>query len=198
LVDAEARVDGESFGRLAYLAILIVAIGGYLLVEYRGRMGQLARGVMSWGLIIIGLMAGYGIWQDMGGQFTPRQSVAVGGEVILPRAPDGHYYITLDIDGTPLDFMVDTGATNVVLSRSDAEKLGIDPAGLVYLGIAQTANGTVRTARVALENVALGDFKDATLAAYVNDGDMDGSLLGMDYLGRYRIEIAGDRMILRR
>jgi aspartyl protease family protein len=194
----EAFMDGEDFGRLAYLGILIVAVGGYLLVEFRGRFGQLARGMISWGLIIVGLMAGYGLWQDMGGQISPRQSVAVGGEITLPRARDGHYYITLDIDGTPLEFMVDTGATNVVLSRGDAQTLGIDPGGLVYLGTAQTANGTVRTARVILENVTLGQFADASLAAYVNDGDMDGSLLGMDYLGRYRIEIAGDQMILRR
>lgn len=191
-------MDGDEFGRMAYLGILILAIGGYLIVEYRGKMGQLARGLISWGLIILGLMAGYGIWNDMGGQFTPRQSVAFSGEVTLPRAPDGHYYITLDIDGQALEFMVDTGATNVVLSRKDAQRLGIDPASLVYLGQAQTANGIVRTSRVTLKNVRLGGFAEETLAAYVNDGEMDGSLLGMDYLGRYRIEITGDRMILRR
>lgn len=191
-------MDGEIFGRVAYLAILIVAIGGYLLVEFRGRMGQLARGLMSWGLIFVGLMAGYGIWQDMGGQFVPRQSVASQGEITLPRARDGHYYLTLDIDGQALEFMVDTGATNVVLSQADAKSLGIDPEGLVYLGSAQTANGTVRTARVTLQNVTLGGYEDASIAAYVNDGAMEGSLLGMDYLGRYRIEIAGDQMILRR
>lgn len=186
------------FGRVAYLLILLVAVGGYLLVEFRGRMGQLARGMLSWGLIIVGLMAGYGLWQDMGGQFSPRQSVAVDGEVTLPRASDGHYYVTLKIDGTPLEFMIDTGASNVVLSQADARRLGINPADLVYLGTAQTANGTVRTSRVTLQNVTLGAFEDARLAAYVNDGEMDGSLLGMDYLGRFRVEIEKDRMILRR
>lgn len=191
-------MEGDEFGRVAYLALLLVAVGGYLLVEFRGRMGQLARGLISWGLIIVGLMAGYGLWQDMGGQFTPRQSVAAGGEVTLPRAADGHYYVTLKVSGTAVEFMVDTGASTVVLSQDDARKLGIDPAGLVYLGRAQTANGLVRTARVMLEDVVLGGFEDPKLAAYVNDGEMDGSLLGMDYLGRFQIEIAGDKMILRR
>jgi aspartyl protease family protein len=191
-------MDGEIFGRLAYLAILIVAVGGYLLVEFRGRMGQLVRGLMSWGLIVVGLMAGYGLWQDIGPGLMPQQSVAQTGEVTLPRAADGHYYLVLDVNGQPIEFMVDTGATNVVLSRADAMRIGMDPAALAYLGSAQTANGVVRTARVLLENVTLGDFADARLPAYVNDGEMDGSLLGMAYLGKFRIEITGDRMILRR
>ena len=191
-------MEGDEFGRVAYLALLLVAVGGYLLVEFRGRMGQLARGLISWGLIIVGLMAGYGLWQDMGGQFMPRQSVAAGGEVTLPRAADGHYYVTLTISGTAVEFMVDTGASTVVLSQDDARKLGIDPAGLVYLGSAQTANGRVRTARVMLDDVVLGGFEDPKLAASVNDGEMDGSLLGMNYLGRFQIEIAGDKMVLRR
>ncbi len=191
-------MDGEIFGRILYLGILVVAVGSYLLVEFRGRMGQMMRGIMSWGLIIVGLMAGYGLWQDMGQSFMPQQRVEADGEMVLPRARDGHYYLTLDIDGTPIDFMVDTGASGVVLTREDAEALGIDPAGLVYLGSAQTANGTVRTARVTLENVRLGGYEDEKLAAYVNDGEMGGSLLGMDYLGQFRIEIAGEQMILRR
>jgi aspartyl protease family protein len=191
-------MDGDIIARIAYLAILIVAVGSYLLIEFRGRMGQMMRGLVSWGLIFVGLMAGYGLWQDMGAGISPRQSVAQGGEIVLPRAPDGHYYLMLEIGGTSVEFMVDTGATNVVLAREDARKLGFDPETLVYLGSAQTANGRVRTARVTLKEVSLGPIKDATLAAYVNDGEMDGSLLGMDYLGRFRVEIAGDQMILRR
>jgi len=191
-------MDGESFGRLIYLGILVVAIGGYLLVEFRGRFGQLARGLMAWGLLFVGVMAGYGLWTDMRTQINPRQAVMASGSIDLPRAPDGHYYLTLKISGKPIQFMVDTGASNVVLSQSDARKLGIDPASLVYLGSASTANGVVRTARISLSDVALGPIHDPQLTAYVNDGEMDGSLLGMDYLHRFRIEIAGDKMVLKR
>ncbi|MDN5788854.1 TIGR02281 family clan AA aspartic protease [Pseudorhodobacter sp.] len=191
-------MDGDSFARLTYLGILGVAVGSYLLVEFRGRMGQLARGVISWGLIFVGVMAGYGLWHDMGSSFTGQQEVINGQEISLPRNRDGHYYLTLEIDETEVKFLVDTGASNVVLSREDAVRLGFDPDKLVYLGTAQTANGSVRTARVTLKNVDLGPIHDDTLAAAVNDGEMDGSLLGMDYLGRFHIEISGDQMILRR
>ena len=94
--------------------------------------------------------------------------------------------------------MADTGASNMVLSTQDAERLGIDPASLVYLGQAQTANGIVRTARVELPEIALGPFRDTDFPAWVNEGEMGMSLLGMEYLGLYRVEIAGDQMILRR
>jgi len=191
-------MDDNDFGRLIYLFLLLVAVGGWVLVEHRGRLGFALRTAAAWGLIFVGVMAGYGLWNDLRLSEAPRQMMADGGEVVLPRAPDGHYYLTLTIDGAPLEFMVDTGATNVVLSRDDARKLGIDPDTLAYLGQAYTANGVVRTARVTLTDVALGDVVDARLAAYVNDGEMEGSLLGMDYLGRFRIEIDGGQMVLRR
>ncbi len=51
---------------------------------------------------------------------------------------------------------------------------------------------------MTLTDVRLGEIVDDRLTAQVNDGDMEGSLLGMEYLGRFRIEIDGDRMVLKR
>lgn len=191
-------MDGDMIARLAYLGLLLAAIGGYLVVEFRGRMGQALRTAAAWGLIVVGLMAGYGLWQDLRPDLLPRQTVVAGDEIRLPRAADGHYYLTLTIEGTPVPFMVDTGASQVVLSLSDTQRLGIDSARLAFIGEARTANGIVRTARVTLNEVMLGPHRDARLTAVVNEGDMDTSLLGMSYLGRYSIEITGGEMILRR
>jgi aspartyl protease family protein len=95
--------------------------------------------------------------------------------------------------------VVDTGATEMVLSQDDALRVGIDPDRLIYSGVAATANGTVRTARVRLNEVALGPITDRNVAVYVNEGPMQGSLLGMGYLQRYdRLEIADGRLILER
>jgi aspartyl protease family protein len=191
-------MDSNQLGRLIYLALLLAAIGGWIIVEYRNRLGQALRVAMAWGLIFVGVMAGYGLWNDLQISPIPKQLVNSAGAVEIPRADDGHYYVTLQINGTPVRFVVDTGATNMVLSRTDAKRLGIDPDGLVYLGQANTANGTVRTARVRLPLVELAGYRDENFSAWVNDAEMDGSLLGMDYLGKFRIEIAADRMILRR
>jgi aspartyl protease family protein len=190
-------LDGDDYGRLIYLGLLLAAVAGWGLSEYRGRMGQGFRAFLAWGLIVVGLMAGYGLWQDIRHDVMPSQ-VAHADAVEIPRSADGHYYITLMIDGQPMEFMADTGASGVVLSKADAERLGLNLADLVYAGQSQTANGIVRTARVRLAEVTLGPFYDESIGAFVNEGDMDGSLLGMEYLGRYAIEITGDQMILRR
>lgn len=191
-------MDGETLARLGYLALLLAAVGGWVIVEYRGRMGQALRTAAAWGLIFIGVMAGYGLWQDIQTDIAPRQTVMESGEIRMPRAEDGHYYLTLQINGTSVQFMADTGASNVVLTEKDARRLGIDPDALLYLGQARTANGTVRIARVTLPEVSLGGYADQNISAWVNEGELDISLLGMDYLGRFRIEIDRGEMILRR
>jgi aspartyl protease family protein len=107
--------------------------------------------------------------------------------------------MVLEANGTPVEFVVDTGATDIVLSRQDAAKIGIDLDGLVYTGMANTANGTVRSAPVRLDTLNLDGIVDRGVRAWVNEGEMFGSLLGMAYLERYeRIEIAGDRLVLER
>ena len=191
-------MDGDIVARLAYLGILLVVLLGWALVEYRGKLGLAARSAMAWGMIFLGAMAGYGLWGDIRGSILPVQAVTEGGKIEVPRAEDGHYYLTLTIDGTEVEFLADTGATNMVLSESDARKLGIDPEDLAYLGTAETANGTVLTADVSIRNVELGPFYDARITASVTNGAMEGSLLGMNYLGLYRIEIDRDKMILSR
>ncbi len=191
-------MEGDILARVAYLGIILVALLGWALVEYRGRLGFAARSVMAWGMIFVGAMAGYGLWGDIRGSILPVQTVTPSGQIEIPRAGDGHYYLTLDIGGVAVEFLADTGATTVVLSDTDARRLGIDPDALAYLGEAVTANGTVQTADVALRQVSLGPFEDAKIMASVTKGVMDVSLLGMNYLGLYRIEIDQNKMILSR
>jgi aspartyl protease family protein len=190
-------MSGGSAAQIVYLVILLCAVGGWVLVEYRNRMGQALRTGMAWGLIFVGLMAGYGLWSDLRNDIQ-QQAVMIGDRMEVPRSADGHYYLTLDVAGKPVNFMIDTGATNVVLSQADARRVGIDPDTLVYLGQAQTANGAVQTARVRLADVTLGPWRDDSLPAWVTQGALDGSLLGMEYLGKFRIEIAGNKLVLRR
>jgi len=190
-------MDNDTWLRLVYLGLIVTSLAGWILVEFRQRMGQTLRVAMAWGLIFIGVMAGYGLWDDFQRQAMPVQTAGDGGMIEVPRSADGHYYLTLTINGTDLPFMVDTGASGLVLSLPDAEHLGIDPQSLAFLGAASTANGIVRTALVTLPLVELGSFRNEDFRAYVSEGQMQGSLLGMDYLGQFRIEVAGDRMILR-
>ena len=192
------ELSPDQYARVIYLGLLILAVGGWVIVEFRSRLGRSLRSFAGWGLIFIGLMAGYGLWQDMRLTLPPSQSVKQGGEIRLPRAVDGHYYAQLDIGGKTVMFMVDTGASTVSLSQKDAARLGIDVANLAYIGRAQTANGTIRTAQVTLSNVKFGPYKDSKVLASVGDGELQTSLLGMSYLDRFQITLNASEMILSR
>lgn len=192
-------MNGDQIASLAYLGLLGAVVAGWFFVSNRDSLGRTAQMAAVWGFIFLGVIAAYGLWSDISRQIAPRQSIMADGGIEVPRGPDGHYHLTLRINGTPVDFIVDTGATQLVLSRRDAQRVGIDPDGLAYMGNAQTANGVVRTAPVRLDRVELGGVIDTDLRAVVNEGEMDGSLLGMGYLGLFeRIEIANDRLLLTR
>lgn len=189
----------DNLASLAYLGLLGAAIAGWFVVQNRDRLGQLAQQAALWALIFIGVIAAAGLWGDIRDDVTPRQTMVGAQGIEVPQARDGHYYLTLDINGAPVEFVVDTGATDMVLSREDARRAGIDPEALNYFGSAVTANGTVRTARVTLDSVALGQIEDEGLGAVVTDGDLSASLLGMGYLRLFgRIEIEGGKLMLTR
>ncbi|MEE9426656.1 MAG: TIGR02281 family clan AA aspartic protease [Paracoccaceae bacterium] len=192
-------MQNDDIAQLAYLAVLAIAVMGWFIAENRKSMGKATRQAVVWGLIFIGVIAGAGLWSDIRDDVMPRQSVLAPGVVEVPRAPDGHYYLVLHLNDKAIEFIVDTGASDVVLSLEDAKNIGLNIDDLVFSGTANTANGTVSTARARIRDVRLGDFQDVDLRVSVNGGDMQGSLLGMTYLRRFdSIEIKGDRLILTR
>ena len=184
-------------------AIYLSLLGGTLLLSYllasRINIGKMLQQMGIWVLIFMGAIAVIGMWPEIQRTITPRQSVVNGTTIVLPRALDGHYYLTLDINNVPVEFVVDTGASQVVLTQDDAKRIGLNPSSLSYLGTASTANGTVRTAAVRLDTVSLGAITDTSVRAVVNDGQMFGSLLGMTYLSNFdSITIKDGQLILSR
>jgi aspartyl protease family protein len=190
------------YGSLLYLGLLLLLVGGSYAIASRGRMAQVLTQGAIWALIFLGTIAAYGLWPEIRSAMIPTQQSLLtpeGQAVTVPRAVNGHYYLTLRINDVPVVFTVDTGATDLVLSRDDARAVGIRPEDLAYLGMAGTANGTVRTARVTLDEVALEQIVDRDVHAVVTDGELDGSLLGMSYLHNFsRLEIAEGELILTR
>lgn len=193
-------LDGEQIGSLIYLALLGTVIGGWVIASNRKSLGKLAQYAAIWTFILLGAVVAVGLWTDIRNDLAPRQSVMMEGAGIeVPRAADGHYYLTMEINGAPVRFVVDTGASEMVLSRPDAERAGIDMKTLIFSGRAYTANGMVETAPVRLDTVSLGGVTETGLRAVVNSGEMDDSLLGMSYLQRFdRLEIAEGRLLLER
>ena len=139
----------------------------------------------TWFLIFVGLIVAYGLWDDVRSEFSSSRAMISESEITVQRQRDGHFHLTLEVNDVPVDFVVDTGATDVVLSAADARRVGLEPADLAFFGQAMTANGLVDIARVTLDTVELGEFRDERVRASVNGGDMNISLLGMSYLNLF-------------
>lgn len=190
----------DQIANLFYLALLGSVLVFWVLVRNREGLNRTLQNAAIWALIFVGVIAAVGLWGDIRQASTFRASInAETGEVTVPRAPDGHYYLTVEVNDTPIRFVVDTGATDIVLTRRDAKAAGVDLDGTAFLGQARTANGTVRVASVTLNKLQIGPVVDRDVRASVSDGDMDTSLLGMTYLQRFeRLEISRGRLVLSR
>lgn len=193
-------MTADDIGRLAYIVLIGVAVSGWLFADLRRNLRGTMRNLLVWCFIFIGVIGAIGLWDDIRSDVAPRQLVLDGGgRIEIPRAFDGHYYVSLRANGSPVDFVVDTGATDIVLTRPDAERLGIDTNSLAFTGRAGTANGEVRTARAALQTLSIGELTDRNVPVVVNEGEMQQSLLGMRYLQRFdRLEISDGKMVLER
>ncbi len=109
----------------------------------------------------------------------------------------GQYVTMGSVNGYPVRFLVDTGATLVSIGASEGRRLGIESAG-GERSLVQTANGIATVRRVRLDSVRVGDISIDGVDALVLDGDMPIALLGMSFLNRTDIDNEGGRMTLKK
>lgn len=202
---SDALDSDSSRMRFIYLICLLVVFGGGLFVRLRydtsRTLGQLA----IWVSIFAGLVLLYSfrgefsmLGERLQGELMPRDGRVEGpGSISFPVAENGHYAIRAEVDGVAINFIVDSGATNVVLSPRDAERLGYDLEQLNFTKIAETANGLVRGAPIEIAHFAIGPIVVRDLPATVNEADMSDSLLGMEFLRRLKSwRVEGERLTL--
>jgi aspartyl protease family protein len=128
---------------------------------------------------------------------APDPAPANGETTELERNPDGHFYADVEVNGTKLHMLVDTGATGVALSREDARAAGIATSIGMNDVVGEGADGSIHGENVTIDQIALGGTTARNVPAVVlNSGER--SLLGQNFLANFEsIEIHGDRMILR-
>jgi aspartyl protease family protein len=195
--------------RLVYLVALLALVGGGLgriarqgLPGVRRAAGQLG----IWIGIAVALLLGYSYRaevSDAGRRISallmPAQGEAVGGQTMrFTLEADRQFHVKAMVGGIPVYFLVDTGASDVLVSQADARRLGIDPGSLSYSQLYRTASGTARGAPVTLPEIDIGTIRVTDVNASVSEGDTDGSLLGMSFLSRLSgYEVNGDTLTLR-
>lgn len=116
-------------------------------------------------------------------------------EIVLAMGPGGHFNAAGSINGKPVSFMVDTGATTIALSQGEANRIGLDwKRGRP--GTSNTANGPVPVYAVNLSSVRVGTVEIVNVAAVVVPSDMPQVLLGNSFLNRFSMRRDSDVMRL--
>lgn len=150
-------------------------------------------GILAFWLVIMGLLyAGLSIYMQ------PKQvTITADGDLVIPRHRDGHFYVQGKVQGTPILFMVDTGATSVTVGEAFARRAGL-PQGEPTTFM--TANGTLRGTTVRGIEVSAGPFSvsSANVGVGLVGGDADQGLLGQSFLSRFEVTISRKEMVLRR
>ncbi len=120
-----------------------------------------------------------------------------GGEMVLGRERDGHFYATAQVDGSDYRMLVDTGATVVALTGDDARSMGLDWDPSALAPVARGASGPVMGVPVTIPKLAVGDFVAHEVRAVIVPEGLAVSLLGQSFLSHVpKVDISDDRLTL--
>ena len=130
--------------------------------------------------------------------YEPREPASSGRSLMLESDRQGHFQVEARVEGRFIDFVVDTGASLVVLRESSAAQAGIRPQPRDYTAIAVTANGKIKAARATIERIEVGGITVYDVPALVlPDEALAKNLLGVSFLSRLkRYEYANGRLVL--
>ena len=199
--------DGD-FAQLAYLGAWGVALASFGILLFRTKLGDALKATVVWAIAFAVLVGAYSFGPELGSlkdrlmvALLPGTLVPVGNDAdnrfMALRGADDHFHLDGSIDGTPVSFMVDTGASIVAMDRATARKIGIDISRLRFSQKVMTANGMSSAAPVTLKTVKVGGIVRQDVQAAVTDGDFGTTLLGMSFLNTLTsFDFRGGRLIL--
>jgi aspartyl protease family protein len=187
-------IQNDDFARVAILGVwgALLAAG---LLRSGMRFQDTARQAAVWLAILFGIVAAYQYrveLQDFASRVTaglvparPQTVLSADGavQVTLSKSNNGHFEADGIVNGKGTSFLVDTGASSIVLSYGDAVNAGIAPDSLSFTSPISTANGEAFAANVRLDEIGVGGIIRRNVRAMVaEDGKLDQSLLGMSFL----------------
>jgi aspartyl protease family protein len=189
---------------LVYSLMLLVLVGSAL-VSRTLPIGQTLKMAMGWiGIFaLIFLLVSFRpemklIWQRVTGELGLASAPAISGTpMTLRKSDDGHFWVTADVNGRPVRFLIDSGATFTALSADAARQAGVEADGLSLKTVIETANGTVEAERGTIGKLDVGSLTMRDHDVVISDAFGDTNVLGMNFLSdleSWRVE--GSSMIL--
>lgn len=192
---------GHPLLALAIGAILLVVLGG-LVRRPLPLLGGFLKGLGNFGLVAALLLTVAQVARITPGtditlpQFGMPQQEVSGTETRIRMARDGHFWITAKVDGVPLRFLVDTGATLTAIATENAAKAKLEPEGMRPPVILKTANGTTAAELATIDELRLGNVVARNLDAVIAPGLGNANVLGMNFLSRLESWRVEGRMLI--
>ena len=199
LIGRDGRID------LTRSVIWLGLIAGSFFLHRKLPLGRALTYGVIWMAIIAVLVLAYSFRYDARDvidrityELFPHSPRVVGDFVEIRAGSHGHFVLEAEVDGIAIRFLVDTGASDVLLSPSDALRLGLRPENLTFNKLYRTANGLVRGAPVKIGRMVIGPISKTQVSVSVNGAEMKQSLLGMSFLNRLSgYEVRGGLLILK-
>jgi aspartyl protease family protein len=197
------RVLPQSQLMLAALAAMALGLLGSLVIGRVPTLGRTLRSVSTLGLMGVLLLVVLQLSRldsrfDMAvPQLGLPEQVVEGRATRIPLAPDGHYWLRATVNGAPVDFLVDTGATLTAVSAETAERIGLEPRGAGIPVRMQTANGSVAAQLTTIGELKFGNVTARGIDAIIAPGLGPTNVIGMNVLSRLAsVQFANRTMIL--
>lgn len=203
--------------RLAQGVLVLVLVASSFVMGWTGSAGAALKQALLWAGLFVIMLTVYAYRTEflemgfrvagvtmptipMAGRSTDNGSGKSATGVVYLRAVErGHFLADAAVNGTHVRFLVDTGASIVGLSASDAQRLGMDLKKLNFDITVSTANGETKAARVTLDEIKIGSISRKKVNALIaRDGEMSISLLGMSFLNSLGSFEMGDGVLILR
>lgn len=196
----------EDWANVAWSVMLLLIVSTGLFRLGRGAFSGSLRYVATWAALIGVLALGYA-YRDVVAGAPQRLQLAFGAgypiataerEVVVPQDDRGAFVLNAKVNGQPVRFIVDTGATDTVLSPEAARRLGVEVDKLKFVESAETANGMGYGAAFTAKRLDVGPIVFADFPMVINQASMSSSLLGLSFLNRLEsFEIRDRKLILK-
>lgn len=197
-------MNGSDTASLIYGLLLLVLVGSAL-VSRTLPIGQTLKMALGWiGIFaLIFLLVSFRpemrlIWQRVSEELGFGSEPAISGAPLtLRKSDDGHFWITAQVNGHDVRFLVDSGATMTAMSAQAAREANVEPSGLGVQTVIETANGIVEADRATIEDLQVGPLRMRDHHVLISEALGETNLLGMNFLSEldsWRVE--GNSMIL--
>ena len=186
--------------------LMLVTIVGSILLRLRLKPHKALRNILAWAAIAAILALGYTFRGDLSSAFSRVRAEFAPGypvqlsphEMVVTQDENGGFFVMGQVNGQTVRFLADTGASDIVLSPADAQRLGVDIHALKFTDLAETANGVGRGASFKASSLSVGPVRFDDVPMHINQAPMSTSLLGMAFFRRLdSFQIKGGKLYMR-